>query len=243
MISEDRIIPYQVSELPVEQGPWLVLAPHADDETFGMGGTILKAVERGMVVEVIIMTDGSLGGRQANLAQIRKKEAKNACKSLGTKPPVFLDNPDRGLENNKNTQDQVMEQIQNICPSAVFFPGAFELHPDHRITAMLAWRCLQTLGRSAPIPVSYEVLTQSPVNTLVDITSYIQDKEAVMGNYSSQLTENNYVEIAKSLNRLRSLTLPGDVTFAEGFYRFHQDDLHRELKYVVLDKITPLFDL
>ena len=37
---EDALIPFNTSPLP--SGPWLVFAPHADDETFGMGGTLIK---------------------------------------------------------------------------------------------------------------------------------------------------------------------------------------------------------
>ena len=41
---EDALIPFNTSPLP--SGPWLVFAPHADDETFGMGGTLIKAREK-----------------------------------------------------------------------------------------------------------------------------------------------------------------------------------------------------
>ena len=43
---EDVLIPFNTSPLP--PGPWLVFAPHADDETFGMGGTLLKAKAQGV---------------------------------------------------------------------------------------------------------------------------------------------------------------------------------------------------
>ena len=33
---ESALIPFDTSPLP--GGPWLIFAPHPDDETFGMGG-------------------------------------------------------------------------------------------------------------------------------------------------------------------------------------------------------------
>src|SRR5690606_7379595 len=50
MIPEHEILPYQCSPLP--PGPWLVLAPHPDDETFGMGGSLLRAKNEGIETEV-----------------------------------------------------------------------------------------------------------------------------------------------------------------------------------------------
>ena len=43
---EDVLIPFNTSPLP--SGPWIIVAPHADDETFGMGGTLLKAKQQGI---------------------------------------------------------------------------------------------------------------------------------------------------------------------------------------------------
>ena len=36
----------------------MILAPHPDDETFGCGGTIVKKLEEGFSVIIIVITDG-----------------------------------------------------------------------------------------------------------------------------------------------------------------------------------------
>ncbi len=237
MIDENQIVPYSDVPLPVEEGPWLVFAPHADDESFGMGGTLAKATETGIQVHLVVMTDGALGGELENLANIRKVEACNAAAMLGLEQPVFLNNRDRELKFDNETIQGVLGQIQRINPAAVFFPGVFELHPDHRMTALIVWQALQDLGQTGIKPVSYEILVQSPVNTLVDITSYISTKKAVMDLYESQLAENSYIDIAIAMNSLRSLTLGPQVIHAEGFYTFTQDDLKKDLKTIMTDKI------
>ena len=56
---EQKLIPYSTSPLPI--GPWLVFAPHADDETYGMAGSLLKASESGLETHLVVMTDGALG--------------------------------------------------------------------------------------------------------------------------------------------------------------------------------------
>lgn len=241
MINENQLVPYEASELPVANGPWLVFAPHADDESFGMGGTLLKAAEKGITVHLVVMTDGALGGNTDNLVEIRKQEAIRAAAMLGLQSPVFLEYQDRGLRLEQEVVERVCEVIGRVAPAAVFFPACFELHPDHRATAALVWQALRKFAKREIVPVSYEVLVQSPVNTLVDISPYVAKKEAVMAVYESQLSENVYIEIASSLNRLRSLTLAGDISHAEGYYRFVPTDVDTDFEEVVLSTLRLYF--
>ena len=80
---EHALIPFQTSELPL--GPWLVFAPHADDETFGMGGSLLKAKKYGVETHLVVLTDGAYGGNQEDLVKIRKEEVSQAAQLLGIK--------------------------------------------------------------------------------------------------------------------------------------------------------------
>ena len=235
MINENQIVPYQTSELPTAEGPWLVFAPHADDESFGMGGTLAKAVDKGIKVELVIMTDGALGGQGSDLQNVRKEEALKAAGLLGLEKPVFLDNKDRGLKLDENTVAQAAYEIERVKPAAVFFPGVFELHPDHRATALIVWRAIRNLSGSGilPVPVAYEVLVQSPINRLIDITPYIDKKKEVMAVYESQLAERGYMDIALTANKLRTVTLQPLTGVAEGFYCFELEDLKSELVDVV----------
>ncbi len=237
MINENQIVPYTDVPLPVEEGPWLVFAPHADDETFGMGGTLAKATAQGIRVHLVVMTDGALGGQIENLAGIRQVEACKAAEMLGLEKPVFLNNRDRELTCNADSINQVLGEIQQVSPAAVFFPGVFELHPDHRMTALIVWQALQKMGETSIKPVSYEILVQSPVNQLVDITTYISTKKAVMELYESQLRENSYIDIAMAMNSLRSLTLGPEINYAEGFYSYDQSQLKNDLMSIMTDKI------
>ena len=67
---EETLIPFNPSRLPPD--PWLVFAPHADDETFGMGGAILKAKEQDLKTHLVVLTDGSQGGKADGLVEIPK---------------------------------------------------------------------------------------------------------------------------------------------------------------------------
>ena len=122
MLKEEHFfLPYYTSALP--EGPWLVFSPHADDETYGMGGTLLKATSIGIETHLVILTDGALGGDTPDLVSTRKEEVKSAAKALGVASLDCWTENDRGLSCNNELVARVIGKIKTISPSAVFFPG------------------------------------------------------------------------------------------------------------------------
>ena len=226
---ESVLIPFHVSALP--DGPWLIFAPHPDDETFGMGGSIIKAKEQGLDVHLVILTDGSLGGNAKNLAETRKREAERVSEILGVKSLRFWSEPDRSLDKNQTTIQRACQAILETRPATVYFPGPLEIHPDHRNTALLVWEALQRVKAPNfyPEPISYEISVQSPVNMLIDISDQIKIKQIAMNLYASQNTQNDYPELVLALDKGRTFSLPTEIKFAEGFFRYQIKDLDLSL--------------
>ena len=222
---ENILIPFHASSLP--DGPWLVFAPHADDETFGMGGSLLKAKEEGIETHLVVLTDGSQGGNSADLVATRNREVRQAAVMLGCKSMDCWSEPDRCLDATQATIDKVIGVIQDLLPSTVFFPGPLEIHPDHRAAALLVWEALKKVRSKefTPEPISYEIGVQNPANMLIDVTAQIEAKKEVMKVYASQNKENNYPELVIALDKGRTFSLPKEVKFAEGFFRYQIKDL------------------
>ena len=227
---EETLIPFQTSQLPA--GPWIVFAPHADDETFGMGGTILKARQQKIETHLVVLTDGSKGGEGADLVEVRKNEVHQAASLLGVKSLFTWSVSDRCLEVNDEIVFKASSLIRDLSPATVFFPGLLEIHPDHRATSLLVWQALQKVSSSIEclVPVSYEISVQNPINMLIDITSQVEQKEKVMRVYVSQNKENNYPELVSALDKGRTFSLPKEVECAEGFFRYEKTDLDLSLE-------------
>jgi LmbE family N-acetylglucosaminyl deacetylase len=239
---EHSLIPYETSPLPA--GPWLVFAPHGDDETYGMGGTLLKAKQQSIQTNLIILTDGALGGDKDNLVELRQGEVTNACELLGISKSQNWQEPDRGLELTSALVAKAYDAIKQTKAEAVFFPGPMELHPDHRITAAIVWAALQKIQAeqgAAPGAYSYEIGVQNPINVLVDISAQVPAKEEVMAVYASQNVENNYEELVLALDKGRTYTLPAAVSHAEGFYKYSGAQLGMPLKQVTQQIIELYF--
>lgn len=235
---EHCFVPFAVSPLP--PGPWLVFAPHADDETFGLGGCLLRAAAEGIATHVVVMTDGALGGDQDDLVAIRQREVQAAAQYLELASLECWQEPDRGLQFNAALIDRIKEKLRAVQPASVFFPACFEPHPDHRMTTRLVWAALGQLlseqqsaragTEPAPTPFAYEIGVQSPINRLIDITGVMERKEHAISLYNSQNTENDYPNLIAALNKSRTFSLPDEVQFAEGLYQFEVDAPGRALK-------------
>lgn len=238
---EHRLIPFETSPLP--PGPWLVFAPHADDETYGMAGSLLKADAAGIETHLVVMTDGALGGSAEDLVDVRNQEVRDAAKMLGIDSLDGWQEPDRGLALSEALVARIAQKIRDVGAASIFFPGPLELHPDHRITALLVWAAIQQLGSAGEMrnAYSYEIGVQNPVNIFIDISEQRPRKEEVMAIYASQNDENNYEELVLSLDKGRTFTLPANVSHAEGFYLFTKEELAKPLREVTHDIIELYF--
>jgi len=78
MLPESGLIPYACSDLPA--GPWLVFSPHPDDETFGLGGSLILASQHNVETDVVFVTDGALGGTTLT-DSLSLQKAERACSS------------------------------------------------------------------------------------------------------------------------------------------------------------------
>jgi len=237
---EHMLIPFQASQLL--PGPWLVFAPHADDETFGMGGSLLKAKKEDVETHLVVLTDGAFGGEREDLVKVREEEVNRAAQLLGIKSLHCWSEPDRGLDHNESLVGKITDTIRSLAPAAVFFPGPFEIHPDHRATAFLVWSALQQLRENgvSPEAIAYEIGVQNPVNLLIDVTDQYAEKKEAMAIYASQNNENNYEELVLALDKGRTFSLPAQVEFAEGFFRFQSKDMGLSLQEVT-HKIVDLY--
>src|SRR5262249_50662503 len=83
--------------------PFIVVAPHPDDESLGCGGLIAEACRQGLPSKIVVVSDGA--GSHPNskaylpdrLISVREEEAKRAATELGLSPCdiLLLRLPDR----------------------------------------------------------------------------------------------------------------------------------------------------
>ncbi len=221
---ESKLIPYAVAA-EVAAASVLVIAPHPDDEVLGCGGAILRHVEAGAPVRVVVVTDGALGltgDARCRHAWIRRAESRAAATILGYGDPEFWDLPDQSLAYGERLVARIGAALEGV--DLVYAPSIFEMHPDHRALGMATVEAVRRRGGDLRIAL-YEVATPQRPNLLLDITAQSERKRAAMQCFVSQLAHQPYDQHIEALNRYRTYSLPAEVIAAEAFLVVRADEL------------------
>ena len=208
----------------------LVIAPHLDDETIALGGTIRRLSKAKMNVNVIIV-----GGHLPPLYNkknylITKKESKNALKILGVNETFYFDLA--ALEFHKNSYQIINSKINAIMnrlnPTTVFIPFP-DRHIDHRTIFDCAMVNTRPNKKNHPkFVISYETLSETHWNApylepnfnpdfFININDTLKDKIKALKCYQSQINNNQSrsIEAIEALARFRGSQ--NGCKYAEGF--------------------------
>lgn len=225
---ENLLIPYQA----IKQIPGncvLVFAPHPDDEVFGCGGAIMRHIEQGIPVRVIVVTDGAHDVSEENVTEYtlqRQSESIAAARILGYGTPIFWQYKDRRVCYGEKLIQEILAAIHDTGADLVYAPSVFEMHPDHRALGMAAVEAIRRIGSNTAIKIAlYEVGIPLPPNQLLDISNLVARKAAAMACFISQNAKQHYDQHIASLNHYRTYTLPVDVTAAEAYILLSAEEL------------------
>jgi glycosyltransferase involved in cell wall biosynthesis/LmbE family N-acetylglucosaminyl deacetylase len=219
LVEEKDLIPFATSKLP--GGKWLVFAAHADDETFGMGGSLLLAKQQHISVTLVTLTDGQKTasvGANGDVIQTVNSKKQQAANSLVLENRICLGEKKRGLGISSELTSKIEKIIQTEKPDHIFIPSPMELHPDHRLSSEVVFQAINNVAIKVDV-FCYEITVQSQINLLIDTSSVIDEKKSLLSKYKSQTALHTSLDIVLALDKARTYTLPAEVSYAEGFAR------------------------
>lgn len=187
--------------------PFLVLAPHPDDETFGCGGLIAAACARGEAPQIAVLTDGTRSHPNSpsypapRLKALREREARAAAAALGLPEERlhFFDLRDGEAPHAGAAFETVVDRLTALTrfAAAATICATWELdpHPDHVAAHLLAAAAARRSGArhlAYPIwawamPEEREVPAVAMRGVRLDITRHLPAKRRAIAAYASQL--------------------------------------------------------
>lgn len=225
----------------------LAVAAHPDDLEFVCGGSVAHWVRKGARVVYLIVTDGSKGSEDWELAHEelvtrRRKEQREAAKILGVTEVYFLDFVDGELENDLAVRREIVRLIRQIKPDTVvtFDPTyvydeklGFVNHPDHRVVGQATLDAIFPFARNnrtfpelldhgfkSHVVKDILLVNFAAMNFFVDIGGVVSLKLQALAQHKSQLDDTDAIQ--DEVKRMaRSLGSAAGTEYAEGFVRVH----------------------
>lgn len=124
----------------------IVVAPHPDDETLGLGAMTTQLTARGVDVHVVSVSDGGAAqpgvsvSDRLRMATIRRYEMGRAARHLNVPSPISLGFPDGELTDHENSlADTLVQMLADGGPAtwcAATWRG--DGHPDHEAVGRAA---------------------------------------------------------------------------------------------------------
>lgn len=206
----------------------LVIAPHADDEVLGCGGTIKKKTSEGNEVYVLVMTNAHVGAPELfseEMISSVRKEAMEAHVLLGVKQTLFLDFPAPVLDQypSYKMSCKIVEILREFSIDTVYLPHGGDIHKDHQMVfeaGLVA--CRPVDGCGVKRVYVYETLSETewgipsasrvfiPVLFESILENYFESKLLAMKCFKSQLKNfpaSRSLEAIKALAEFRGATI------------------------------------
>ncbi|MEJ2211507.1 MAG: PIG-L family deacetylase [Anaerolineae bacterium] len=189
----------------------MVIVAHPDDAEFTMAGTVALWTHAGCHVTYVVCTDGNAGSHEPGmtrerLAEIRRREQRAACETLGVNEVVFLGHDDGQLQPNLELRRELVHVIRQHKPEVVltsdptrFLSGdRYINHPDHRAAGQAA---LDAVAPASGMPLLWPeagpphrvqrvyIYGNDQANEWVDIGDTLALKIEALTKHASQLED------------------------------------------------------
>ena len=198
----------------------LVIAPHADDEILGCGGSINFFIRKGYKVYVAILTNGNKGDKKKYSEKYidgLRKEALKSHKYLGISKTFFFEFPAPYLDQYPiaKISDSIKKLIEKINPQKLFIPHLHDSHVDHQIIHKASLVAARPIGKVKIEEVySYETLSETEWGSKNKNFYFIPNQYIIINKkdlikklsafkfYKSQIKKNNHPRSLKSIEAL-----------------------------------------
>lgn len=198
--------------------PYIVIAPHPDDEIIGMAGTLARLIQKNITGTICYIT-GQEHSRRGH-------EAMLGLNAIGIQDAIFL-----GLEEGDSQEiilDAIVKRIMLNSYGIVFVPSVFELHPDHISVTRAMFKAMSCCDYKTLV-IFYEVWSPQMNNGICIIGDVYEQKMNALSCHVSQLKQFPLKELCLITNNQRYRKGPN--FFAETFYIGDLQQYHKLLQF------------
>jgi len=180
----------------------IVISAHPDDETLGVGGTLLKHKLNGDLLYWVIVTNiNTQIGFTEERVESRQKEIKVVADLFGFEKTYKLDYPTMSLtsESLLSLIPKIAEILKEVQPEIMYTLNRSDAHSDHRHISDAVMACTKSFRHPyLKKIVMYECISETEFapsfpekvfipNYFIDISSFLEKKIEIMRVFESEL--------------------------------------------------------
>ncbi|KAA0240320.1 MAG: PIG-L family deacetylase [Armatimonadetes bacterium] len=170
----------------------LAVFGHPDDESFYMGGTLIRLANAGVRVHFVALTDGNKtyypGNDSRQLAQIRRKEMRSVAHQVLAKSLTFFGRDDGRYRVDHRLVRDIQSKIEELRPDYLFLfepeAPAQVYHKDHRNAGAATLEAARRARFSGRL-LAYS--TSTP-NLAIDISDEWPRVDTLLATHASQFS-------------------------------------------------------
>lgn len=218
----------------------LFVAVHADDETLGCGGTILKHKAQGDEIHWMLMTGPTLDHPHPFTEEHIRERAERVDRvatAYGFDGLHYLGLPTQLLHalDLREIIQKVDAVIREVQPNIIYMMNCTDVHSDHRVAFDAVYACTKSFRKpfiesilmlEALSETEFALATQATnfvPNIYIDITPYMDRKLEIMQMYPTEVMKEPYprsLSSIKALARVRGSR--AGVMYAEAFQLLYE---------------------
>ena len=197
----------------------MVIAPHPDDETLGVGGTLLRRKAEGASIAWLIVTTIS---KESGWSSEKVKQRADEIKRIS----LLYDFDEVYALNFQTTQldtipmSDIVAAVSGVFklfkPDEVFVPHPSDVHTDHRVVFNAVSACTKWFRYpSVKRVLAYETLSETDFglgtdqafrpNVFVDVTEFFGKKIKAMDIYASEVGDFPFPRSHEAIRALATL--------------------------------------
>jgi LmbE family N-acetylglucosaminyl deacetylase len=178
-----------------------VVVAHADDETLGCGGTLLKHGANGDELHWILVTSPLPPKFDTEFIEKRREQIKSVSAAYNMASTTVLNLPAAGLDSLPLSEviDPVAGALHELQPERVYVVNRHDVHSDHRVVFDAVWAASKPFNNLSPWDIfTFETMSSTNMATpealryfsatsYCDIGDYIERKLEILELYDTEI--------------------------------------------------------